>query len=100
MMRLYMEDRDMDTVFHVWNQSTEEEIYLLDDWGKATKARAIAWTRSLLTTGVGDSEVCEWDRDNLRWSGRAVLASITLDDDVLDAAADRTVAPGAAAGTA
>ncbi len=77
-----MEERGMDTIFHVFDAPTNSEIYLLTDWGSASVATIEAWVPTL-RSGVPNPDgtiqaVCDYDLDNLKWSGKAILNSITL----------------------
>jgi hypothetical protein len=81
--RSYMEERGLDTVFYVYNGQTDSETYLLTNWGSASPAKIEAWVMTLRSTGVPkpDSTVsspCDYDLDNLKWSGKAILNSVTL----------------------
>jgi len=72
----------MDTVFRIYDQASDSEIYMLDDWGLASTESAAAWNASL-KTGVPDTAttthpVCPYDLDNLVWSGAAMRASVSL----------------------
>jgi hypothetical protein len=77
-MRGYFEERGLDTVFRVFDPATDTEVYLLKDWGSADPVKVVAW-EEMLKEGVGDLPVCEYDIDNLKWSGKAVMNSIGLD---------------------
>jgi hypothetical protein len=43
----YMEERGLDTVFHVYDRKTDSEVYLLTDWGSASPAKIEAWVATL-----------------------------------------------------
>ena len=45
----------------------------MDDWGSATPERVEDFVKDIQNMG------CPYDQDNLRWSGEAVLGSISLD---------------------
>lgn len=80
--RSYMEERGMDTVFHVYDASAGTEVYLLADWGSASPSTIESWVATL-RKGVPDVDgsllpICDYDLDNLKWSGKAILNSITL----------------------
>jgi hypothetical protein len=81
-VRSYMEERGMDTVFHVFDGQTNTETYLLTDWGSASPAKIEAWVATL-RTGVPKPDgtllpPCDYDLDNLKWSGKAILNSVSL----------------------
>jgi hypothetical protein len=81
-IRSYMEERGMDTVFYVFDPVTNSEIYLLSEWGSASPTKIDAWVTTL-RSGVPKPDgtllpVCDYDGDNLKWSGKAILSSITL----------------------
>ena len=75
LVRVYMEECGMDTVFRVYDGNVDEEIYLLEDWGAAKKEVVRDWVRKLSEGRMA----CPYDLDNLRWSGKALLASIDLE---------------------
>ena len=55
---------------------------MLDDWGQATTESVKAWV-ALLKSGVPDTTtsnhpVCQFDLDNLVWSGAALKSSVSL----------------------
>jgi hypothetical protein len=80
--RSYMEERGMDTVFHVYDWSTDSEVYLLTDWGSASPVKIEAWVATL-RAGVPKADgttraPCNYDLDNLKWSGKAILNSVSL----------------------
>lgn len=68
----------MDTVFHIYNSNTGSELFLLKDWGSTSLERVAAW-EATLTSGVSESPSCNYDINNLKWSGKAIMNSITLD---------------------
>jgi hypothetical protein len=79
----YMEERGLDTVFHVYNGQTNSQTYLLTDWGSTSQAKINAWVATLHTTGVPKADgtihsPCNYGLDNLKWSGKAILNSVTL----------------------
>jgi hypothetical protein len=65
-------------VFHIYNSDTDSELYLLKDWGTASPEKVAEW-EGTLTSGVGESPPCDYDIDNLKWSGKAIMISSTLD---------------------
>jgi hypothetical protein len=42
-IRSYMEERGLDTIFHIFDAPMNSEIYLLIDWGSARAATIKAW---------------------------------------------------------
>jgi transcriptional regulator NrdR family protein len=80
--RSYMEERGLDTVFYVYDGQTDTETYLLTDWGSASPAKIEKWVATL-RAGVPRmdgtiSPRCDYDLDNLKWSGKAILNSVSL----------------------
>jgi hypothetical protein len=78
----YMEERGLDTIFYVYNGQTDTETYLLTNWGSASPAKIEAWVATLCA-GVPKSDgttfpPCDYDLDNLKWSGKAILNSVLL----------------------
>jgi hypothetical protein len=72
-----MEERGLDTVFYVYDGATDTETYLLTDWGSASPAKIEAWVATL-RAGVPKADgtthlPCDYDLDNLKWSGKAIL---------------------------
>ena len=70
-------------MFRIYDQASDSEIYMLDDWGLASTESVAAWVASL-KTGVPDTAttthpVCPYDLDNLVWSGAAMRASVSLE---------------------
>jgi hypothetical protein len=82
LIRSYMEERGLDTVFHIYDRQTDSKTYLLTDWGSASPAKIENWVATLragipMANGTL-SPVCDYDLDNLKWSGKAILNSVTL----------------------
>ena len=77
-IRDYMEEHGLDTVFRIFDSEADSEVYILQDWGKADPSIVTAW-ESTLETGVGKCSACDYDFDNLKWSGKAIMNSIALD---------------------
>ena len=79
-LRVNLEERGLDTVFRIINNTTGAETYLLEKWGESKNEEMIeTWVKNLregLPTSAGP---CTFDEDNLIWSGKAVLNSISLD---------------------
>ena len=84
-IKTYMEERGLDTVFGVYDASTDVKSYLLKDWGSAEPESIQQWVVTL-RTGVPNTQasihaagnestpvyfpplqlVCEYDTDNLK----------------------------------
>jgi hypothetical protein len=77
-IRSYMETHGLDTVFRIYDSATDSEVYLLQDWGSSDTFKVATWEQTLLA-GIANLPVCEYDVDNLKWSGRAIMNSISLD---------------------
>ena len=82
-MLSFMEDSEMETIFHVYYTDKKSELYLLDDWGEAGDGTVSKWVQTLKTTGVGDRTanclpICNFECSNLAWSGKGVISSIIL----------------------
>lgn len=89
-IREYMEARGMDSVFRIHDRAHDSEVYLLVEWGQASPTLVRGWVNEL-RKGVGRRTiaqdgtvtmsrlgVCTYDQDNLKWSGKAIRNSITL----------------------
>ena len=81
-----MEERVMDTVFHVYDPATDKEEYLLKEWGGARMDEITVWIARLKQgikhldhEGNDVTDPCPYDLDNLKWSGKAIMNSITLE---------------------
>jgi hypothetical protein len=78
----YMEERGLDTVFHIYDGRTDSETYLLTNWGSASPAKIEAWVATLHAgvpkTAGTLSPPCNYNLDNLKWSGKAILNSVTF----------------------
>ena len=74
LVHAYMEECGMDSIFRIYDEGLDKERYLLEDWGAAKKEVVGDWVRKL-SEGM---TACPYDLDNLRWSGKALLASIDL----------------------
>jgi hypothetical protein len=78
-----MEERGMDTTFDVYDWKTNSETYLLlTDWGSASPAKIEAWVATLrakVPKAAGTLlPPCDYNLDNLKWSGKAILNSVSL----------------------
>ena len=91
-IKTYMEERGIDTVFRVYDASTDFETYLFEDWVSAEPKSIQQWVETL-RTGVPNTQasidaavneptpmylsplqiVCECDLKNLKWSGKAIM---------------------------
>ena len=87
-----MEERGLDTVFRVYDASTDFETYLFEDWVSAEPKSIQQWVETL-RTGVPNTQasidaavneptpmylsplqlVCKYDMENLKWSGKAIM---------------------------
>jgi hypothetical protein len=76
--RAYCEEHGLDTIFRMVDPAEKTAVYLLKDWRSAQPEKVTKW-EGTLTSGVGDHKVCDYDIDNLKWSGKAVMNSIALD---------------------
>jgi hypothetical protein len=77
-----MEERGLGTVFYLYDAATNSETYLLTDWGSASPEKITSWIATL-RTGVPAADgsllsICNYNLDNLKWSGKAILNNITL----------------------
>jgi len=79
LIRIFLEDTGQDSVFRIADDREETEIYLLEDWGRATVTTVEPWVASLQDGTAAGGTACPYDVDNLRWSGKAILSSITQD---------------------
>jgi hypothetical protein len=77
-LRAYCEEHGMDTVFRIYDLEGDSEVYLLKEWGAASPEKVIKW-EAALTSGIGESPPCDYDINNLKWSGKAIMNSIALD---------------------
>ena len=71
MMTMMLVQKGMDTVFKIWDATTNTETSILKNWGKVTMVKTQAWVR-LLSEILGDKFDCE----NLRMSGLGVRDSL------------------------
>ncbi len=77
-IRAYMEEHGMDTVFCIYDSAKDSEVYLLQDWGSSDPLKVSTWEATIIA-GIGTAPPCEYDIDNLKWSGKAIMNSISLD---------------------
>ena len=77
-IRAYMEEHGMDTVFRIYDSAKDSEVYLLQDWGSSDPLKVSTWEATIIG-GIGTAPPCEYDIDNLKWSGKAIMNSISLD---------------------
>ena len=77
-----MEERVMDTIFYVYEGQKEYKTYLLTDWGREILTNIDAWVATLrikvTKTHWTIIPTCEYDFDNLKWIGKAILNSVTI----------------------
>jgi hypothetical protein len=71
-----IENCGMDTVFRVYDPTkATQEQYLLSSWNNISEEDFDAWMKALQTEGVKRAgggpnlPVCDWDIENLTWSG-------------------------------
>ena len=85
MIKAAFEERGMDTVMHPYYAKDRKEVYMLDKKyrGRVSKSNVELWIQEL-QTGVYNAgsetdrfDVCPFDLDNLAWSGRFIMNSIT-----------------------
>ena len=93
-----MEERGIDTVFRVYDASTDFETYLLKYWGSVEPESIQQWLDNLCTVvpntqadidAAGNEPtpiylpplqlVCEYDLENIKWSGKAIMQIISLE---------------------
>jgi len=74
----------MDTVFRVLTQKGHvlSETFILEEWTKIESLDIDTWEDILLNGGLEDEDgeeikPCFYDRQNLTWSGKFILASIS-----------------------
>ena len=84
-----LEKCGMDSVFRLYDpHKAVQERYLCTDWGTITQEEVNTWIDALTTSGVlspndqqGNAQtnaaVCEFDKDNLRWSGDMIKDSVS-----------------------
>ena len=77
LIRIFLEDTGQDSIFRIYNPSENKEIYLLKDWGKASSEIVEPLVDMLEAGTLSEDEPFPHDLDNLRWSGKAILNSIT-----------------------
>ena len=75
-IRANMEQSGMDTVFWV-RASNTKECYLLRNYGELDSHTVAVWTDEL-KTGVDGANVCQFDLENLLWSGMMIKNSISV----------------------
>ena len=77
LVRIHMEDHGMDSVFRRID-SRGKEVYMLQEWGETEKQEVVEHVKQL-KKGTYNEPPCSFDIDNLRWSGKAIVASIGQD---------------------
>jgi hypothetical protein len=75
-IRAHMEQKGMDTVFWV-QPDPADEVYLLKDWGELITDMVADWIIEL-KNGVDGASVCQFDMDNLMWSGMMIKNSMSV----------------------
>ena len=81
-IRTYIEERGMDTVFRIYDPAMDTEQNLLIDWGAASRSAITTWV-GMLNAGLEKADgtqldCCEFDQENLKWSGTSLKNSISL----------------------
>ena len=76
-LRGYLEERGLYTVFRIFDLVRNIKVYLLKDWGSTEPDRVVAWDNFVLN-GIGGAPVCDYDVDDLKWTGKAIMNSIYL----------------------
>ena len=61
----------MDSVFRIVQGEPPTETYILNQWGLMTRAGIDTWTTYIAENGD------HYDHDNMRWSGQALMNSVT-----------------------
>lgn len=77
-IRTYLEECGMDTVFIVWDLTINKEVYILDEWGEDKRDCVVPWVNAL-KSGIGGATECHYDLYNLRWRVKALLRSVSRD---------------------
>ena len=91
-IKTYLEERGLDIVFRVQDASTHVETYLFKDWGSAELESIQQWvdtprngvpnTQAAINATGNESTlvylpplqlVCEYDLENSKWSGKAIM---------------------------
>jgi hypothetical protein len=72
----------LNTVFYIYNGQTDAKMYLLTYWGSTSPVKIKAWVATL-HAGVPKMDgtiplPCNYDLDNLKWSEKVILNSVTL----------------------
>jgi hypothetical protein len=79
-IHIYMEERGLDSVFRVYDGEADTETYLLTDWGSANPEHSSGVPHPDDGDNTKDTQqVCDYDHDNLKWSGKAILNSVSLE---------------------
>ena len=81
-VKIHIEDYGMDTVFRVASLPSNAERYIIDEWGLCKYRPWIDEWVNQLQTGVVQANgtrapVCPFDQQNLQWSGKFLLNSIS-----------------------
>ena len=74
----YLKERGLDTALHIFDTVGNTEVYLIKDWGLVKPYRIAAW-ENLVLTGILGATFFDCDVDNLKWCGKSIMNSISLD---------------------
>ena len=77
LIRMHIEDHGMDIIFRRESPSGRE-VYMLQEWGDTDNAEVVELMRKLKQGNHGQPP-CTFDIDNHRWSGKAIVSSISQD---------------------
>ena len=78
------EDGGVDSVFLLYDPTKPtQEVSLFEQWGSVEKSEVRKWVKDLREDGVVKSNtarepVCQWDLNNLDWSGDMVMKSLSF----------------------
>ena len=74
----YPEERVLDTVSRIFDPVGNTEVYLLKDWVLDKPDQFASWD-NLVLPGIRITSVCDYHVNNLKWSRKTILNSISLD---------------------
>jgi hypothetical protein len=73
-----LEERGLDTVFRICDPRDDPKVHLLWAWGNSDPLKVATWEETVVA-GVGNLPNCERGIDDFKWSGEAIMNSISLD---------------------
>ena len=81
-VRIYMEERGLDSIFRIFNYKTGVETYMFDKWSVVRKPKQVElWirqlNRGLKLSKTSRCPICQWNLENLQWSGKALENSVS-----------------------